>query len=141
MSSYTFAISPDSSESSSDVTSESSSSSASILMDLLAVVILVKAAVLLALCERVLIVAATIGTELDGTSSSEEASSSRTRLLERGGGLVERGAGVCGIETAMSRFKSRSNLPTTQGVKKRIDVYHMDYGSCSKMGHKIQLTR
>lgn len=107
--------SSDSSESSSDVTSEPSSSSSSyesILIDLVAV-IFVSAAVLLALCERMLIVPGTVGTtEVGETSSSEETSSSLTRLLERGG-LLERGAGVCSISTEplVSRLKSSSNLP------------------------------
>ena len=92
--------------------SSSSSSYESILIDLVAV-IFVSAAVLLALCERMLIVPGTVGTtEVGETSSSEETSSSLTRLLERGG-LLERGAGVSSISTEplVSRLKSSSNLP------------------------------
>jgi hypothetical protein len=90
-------------------------------MELLAI-ILVSAAVLLALCDRMPSVLGMLGTtEVGETSSSDEASSSFTRLLERGG-LVERGTGVCGIATepTLSRLNSRSNLPTIHKGGQRI---------------------
>lgn len=112
---------------SSEVTSEtSSSSSSSMLIFFLA--ILVSAAVLLALCERALIVAGAAGaTEVgDAAGSSSEEDSSRLTLLLDRVGLIDPGTGVCGTATGppASNSNSMPNLPAIRNFRGRIVKRH-----------------